>query len=292
MTGFRGALCVLFALLATCHGALAVEAAGRVVTYPPGESNRDPRLRYPVQVLELALEKAGGQFVAAPSSVNAQQSRNLMLLAAHQGLDVLWTVTSEAREQELRPIRIPIDRGLFGWRLLLIRAADQARFDAVHSLDQLTALRGGQGHDWPDTPVLQGAGLAIETSPSYEGLFAMLGRGHIDYFPRSVAEIWAELALRTDQPIALEQTLVLHYPSALYFFVNLEDAALAEAIERGLRRAIADGSFYELFKRQYGPAIERAALQQRRVIELPNPLLPEATPLADKPLWFSPEEAR
>ncbi|MBD8526778.1 hypothetical protein [Pseudomarimonas arenosa] len=288
----RNGLWILLAVLALLPELRAESPRGQVVLYPPGESSRDPRSRYPVQVLELALQRAGHSFIAMPSEVHAQQSRNLLLLAERKGIDVLWTVTSEQRERDLRPIRIPIDRGLFGWRLLLIRQGDQARFDRIDSLHALAGLRGGQGHDWPDTPVLESAGLKIETAPHYEGLFAMLARGHIDYFPRSVAEVWAELALRQDQSMALENTLVLHYPSALYFFVHPDNQPLAEAIERGLRQALADGSFLALFRQQFGSAIERARLTDRRILSLANPLLPQRTPVAESALWFRPDEGK
>ena len=268
---------------------LALQPTGEPVRYPPEESATDQRSRYPVQLLELALHKAGGQYVAVPASVPASQSRNLLLLAANQGIDVFWTVTSWQREQQLLAVPVPIDRGLFGWRLLLIREGEQPRYSAITELAALANWSGGQGHDWPDAQILRAAGLRIETSPSYDGLFGMLLRRHIDYFPRSVAELWQELDAQQDQPIALEQTLALHYPSAQYFFVHPDNQPLAAALELGLRRAIEDGSFLSLFEQHYGRLIAKAGLGRRRVLELSNPQLPSSAPLADRSLWFSPD---
>jgi regulator of protease activity HflC (stomatin/prohibitin superfamily) len=80
---------------------------------------------------------------------------------------------------------------------------------------------------------------------------------------------------------------VLHYPTAYYYFVNKNDAVLAQALERGLRSAIKDGSFEALFTKTYGDAVHRARLQQRTRLELRNPLLPPQTPLDQKELWLS-----
>lgn len=283
-------LCRLLGWIGLCVGA-QVCASPQPVRYPPEETAIDQRARYPVQLLDLALEKSGQAYRAVPASVPAQQSRNLLLLAAGQGIDVFWTVTSHEREQQLLPIRIPIDRGLFGWRLLLIRNGDQPRFTAIESAAELASWLGAQGHDWPDTEILRAAGLRIESSASYEGLFGMLSRGHIDYFPRSVAEVWRELDSHREQPIRLEQSLALHYPSAQYFFVHPQNHALAQAIEAGLRRAIADGSFARLFNQHYGQVLARADLGKRRILELENPLLPPSAPLDDPALWLDPLRA-
>lgn len=53
---------------------------------------------------------------------------DLALLRANEVIGVLWTVTSPERERLLIPVRIPIDRGVYGWRLFLIHADAQPRF--------------------------------------------------------------------------------------------------------------------------------------------------------------------
>ncbi|WP_295995592.1 transporter substrate-binding domain-containing protein [Rugamonas sp.] len=258
------------------------------VTYPRPESLADERASYPLALLKLSLKKAGDHYRLAASPVRMQQGRSLRLLEQGQGIDVVWTVTSQAREDAFLPVRIPIDRGLIGWRLLLIRPEDRALFAPLATAAALAPLRAGQGHDWPDTDVLRANGYAVYTSSSYERLFKMLESGHVQYFPRAVTEIWKEIEARKDAPLAVADGIVLHYPEALYFFVNKSNTALAAAIEQGLRIAIADGAMTALFQRYYGAAIARADLAHRTVLTLANPLLPAATPLADQSLWFHP----
>ena len=269
-------------------GACLPAACATVVHYPRPESHIDERASYPIALLKLSLQKSGADYQLAPSVAHMQQGRSLRFLERGIHIDVVWTVTTTKREQQFLPIRIPIDRGLIGWRLLLIQSKREAAFASVRQRDALAMLLAGQGHDWPDTDVLRANQLRVATSSSYEGLFKMLALGHIDYFPRSVSEIWPELDARRGRGLAVEPTLVLHYPEALYFFVNRDNRALAGAIDKGLRAAIADGTMERLFQRSYGAAIRRAGLAGRTRIALHNPLLPASAPSADAALWFVP----
>lgn len=274
----------LVLLLLISNGALSQQ----IIHYPRAESDIDARMRYPIALLRLCLEST--PYKLEPSDLAMQQARNLRMLKQGKGVDVVWSVTTKTREAELLPIRIPIDRGLLGWRLLLIQQKDAARFAEITTAAQLMPLRAAQGHDWPDREILLSNKFNVTPSPSYEGLFQMLGRGHVDYFPRSVAEITAEANTHKDMGLIIEPHLVVHYPQPLYYFVNKNNVELANAITIGLEKAIANGSMRTLFNQHYGTAIAQAKLATRTKIELKNPLLPSETPLADLRLWFTPED--
>ncbi len=266
----------------------AAPAWAATVVYPRAESSVDDRDRYPVQLLTLALRKAHSSYDLRPHPVFMLQVRAMREVEQRSGLDIVWTETSKEREQALLPIRIPIDRGLLGWRLLLVRAAMTARFAQATSLDGLRGLRAGQGADWPDTTILRDAGLPVDESARYGDLFQKLAAGRIDYFPRSVQEIAGELENHRAEGFVIEPTLALHYPAAMYFFVNRDRPELAAAIRKGLEIALQDGSFEALFMQNFGAELKRARLDKRRVLELGNPLLPAETPLADARLWYRP----
>lgn len=262
----------------------------QVVIYPRPESSADERADYPLALLRLCESRPGAQFTLQASRFHAQQGRNLKQLAKGQGLDILWTLTSNEREQELLPIRIPIDRGLIGWRLLLIRDRDAASFVGIKHREDLAVLRAGQGHDWPDVPVLRENHLRVSTSTTYSGLFQMLALGHIQYFPRSVTEIWPELQRHKNLSLMIENNLVIHYPAALYFFVNKANVRLAKTIEDCLVEATQDKSLRTLFNSYFSEILKRAQLSKRRIIHLSNPTLPSATPIAKSEYWYSPTE--
>ncbi|KGI78857.1 hypothetical protein [Oleiagrimonas soli] len=285
----RCLLIMLLALVVPLSPACVHATAPLRVIYPRAESQQDARQRYPLEVLRLALARSGVAYRLQPSRTAMQQARSLRMLASGHGLDVVWTVTTRERERRLRAIRIPIDRGLIGWRVLLVHRGDRARFARIDRVRQLAALRAGQGHDWPDLAILRANGLQVDASATYEGLFQMLARRHIDYFPRSIAEVDGELNSHAGLPIELEPHLLLHYPSALYFFVRPHNVALADAIRRGLERSLDDGSLLRLFHRTYDADLDRLDLARRTILELRNPDFPDDAPLQNTALWFHPK---
>jgi hypothetical protein len=273
--------------------ALAGTPAGAgtaVVRYPRSEpqGQGDQSEHYPVRLLRMALAFAGQPHVIEPTTHKMGQTRALVELQNGRAIDVLWTMSSRQREAELLPVRIPLDMGLIGWRLLLIRKADVARFAAIRRVEELRALTALQGHDWPDTDILRANQFKVQTASDYAGMFGMLATERIDYFPRATFEIWDEAKLHAREGLVVAPGLALYYPSAFYYFVNKGNVKLAADIERGMQQMLADGSYDKLFDEYFGAMIERAALAKRRVFDLRNPLLPDATPLARRELWYRP----
>ncbi|SMF43181.1 type 2 periplasmic-binding domain-containing protein [Pseudogulbenkiania subflava] len=275
-------------LASLCLIGASTLAQAEVIVYPRPEAVGDARTDYPLILLRLAFAKAGANHQLRASEEWMQQGRALNELARGNTVRVAWSMTSIEREAALRPIRIPINKGLIGWRLPLVRAEQANLLAGVRTVQDLRHFIAGQGHDWPDTDILRGNGLKVVGVPQYENLFRMLVLKRFDYFPRSLIEIRAEAERHRADGIVIDQHLVIRYPTAFYFFVNRRDTALATTIERGLERAIADGSFDRLFCRHYAGFIEQARLEKRTVIELDNPILPPQTPLGRKELWFRP----
>lgn len=281
-SAFSG-LCLLFFIDSSAYASI-------VVHYPRAESAADERVNYYSELLDLCLAKSGKPYQLEPTQFHVEQERGLQLVKANRGLEVIWTFTTSEREEKLLPIRIPIDRGLFGWRLFLIKESNQTLFNTITTPEQLALMRAGQGHDWPDTEILQANHFLISGSTTYEGLFDMLIRNHIQYFPRALMEVELELNAHPNQGLAIESQLVLHYPTALYFFVNKKNTELASDLEMGLRNAINDGSFKKLFDRHFSDTIRKSNLGARKIITINNPLLPSKTPLNETRYWFSPED--
>ncbi|MBY0368675.1 MAG: hypothetical protein K2X12_20755 [Burkholderiaceae bacterium] len=273
-------------------GALA-QPQTAVVRVPRHISTPDPQLEYFNRVIDLGLARAGSRFEVRTIPLEMAQGRSLVELASGQSpVDVMWTVTDRQRETSgLLTVRIPIDRGLMGWRLLLVRRSELAQWDQVRHLDDLRRRIAGQGHDWPDTAILRANGLQVGTSSVYEALFRMLAAGRIDYFPRSILEIDSELAGDRHPELAIAPGLMLHYPTAAYVFVSPQRPELADALRTGLEAAVADGSFQRLHRQQYGAVIKAHPVSPERMLKLRNPLLPPQTPLQRRELWLQPGEA-
>lgn len=291
-----GMLVARTAALSIVASLLAFAAAGAeaavLVRHPLVQSIDDRRAEYPVAVLRLALEKAGVDARIVPAAVGMEQDRAIRSLASGRLIDVMWSVSTAERERQLRVVRIPIDRGLIGWRVLLVRRDARPRFDGVTGVEQLAVLLGAQGHDWPDLTILQANGLRVLPTPHYQSLFELLKRNRVDYVPRGVGEVLPELRAMEGEGLAVEHRLLLHYPTALYFFVHPENKALAEQLDRGLRLAVTDGSLRRLFDDAYGEDIAALHLARRHRIELANPLLTPSMSVGHPGWWFTPEEVR
>ena len=263
-------------------------AASGELRYPRAPQGDEFRPRYPLALLQLALDKADSPLRIKPSRHHMEQERALLNLEQGTAVDVVWTMTSIEREKRLLPVRIPIDKGLYGWRIAFLHKKRHELLSNIGNLADLGRLRAGQGHDWPDTTILRHHGLPVEVSSSYDSLFLMLRAERFDYFPRAVLEARDELAHLNAEDLVLDRHLALHYPTALYFFFARERPELADTVRRGLERAIADGSFEALFQQYHGADLALARLRQRKVIELDNPLLPALTPLQRPELWYRP----
>ena len=263
------------------------QSASWQITYPRALETASTIEEYPIQLLALALDQTGVNYQLKPSENLLSKGKALGRLLDNREINSVWGMTNPQREKDLLPIRIPIFKGLIGWRLLLIRQDMAGRFKYIQELDHLVKLSPLQGRDWPDTKILQSNGFDVITERSQSGLMRMLGNAQGDFFPRSIIEIWEELAKSETQiPIQIQPTLGIRYPAAIYFFVNKNSVPLASLIERGLEKAIKNGKFEALFIENYKPYIDKAQIENRTFYQLKNTFLPEKTPLDRKELWF------
>ncbi|MDO3387269.1 transporter substrate-binding domain-containing protein [Gilvimarinus sp. SDUM040013] len=283
----------LFLIVFLSTFTLPVAADERAVVRYPQSTGVDPvyhrQTEYFLAMLALAFVKVGQDYVLEPVSVDViTDSRNARNMG--RGLyDVSWLHTNPDRESTLRPVRIPLFKGLTGWRLLLIQPKEVEKFRNITDINQLRALRAGSGNDWPDTRILRANGFQVESSGSRDSLVKMLRAGRVDYMPRSVMEVWDEIELGKADGVLLEPTLALHYPSAFFFFVARSNQELAQIIEQGLELAIADGSFDKLFMQYYGESIKLAELDKRQVIAIKNIPMIYNNSIKRKELWFHPD---
>jgi hypothetical protein len=286
--------------------ALLVLVSKVVIAFPDEASSRDnlenvkeiiigfphqldnPDKLYPTKLLRASLAASGTSFQLKNAPIEMSQDRNLREIALGNNVDVFWTMTSIEREKTLRPIRIPIDKGLYGWRLLLVRE-DDTSIDKVTKLSDFKKLIFLQGHDWPDTEILKSNNLKVLTSEKYQYLFSMMQKGRADILPRSVLEVSDERSAFNHQ-LKIHPSVSIYYPAALYFFVRKENEALARQIETGLNKLIDSGEFERLFQEEFGDDIQDAISANRAIITLTNPYLPADTPFHRSELWHFNQE--
>ena len=284
---FRCGFFTLLALCLLCLGRVSPALAGETTIryFPVG-----PIYEYRWKLLELALARApngGESSQLAPFAEDITQNRGVQLLQSG-AIDVIALGTNVEREAQMLPIKIDILRGIVGFRIFVIRAADQARIARMDEQTLRQQLIYGLNSQWADLPIMRANGFTVETSPAYEKLFGMLAAGRFDAFPRGLNEAARELEERKKSypQLAVEQTKALYFPFPVYFWVNRENTALAQRIERGLKLALADGSFRQLFETYHAAEIATLARDKRQVIRLANPILPAGTAEPDTRWWW------
>lgn len=264
--------------------------------YHPPESSLDVRYLYHWEILRTALEKTQpkwGEYRMVPSERMSERRQAFELKNATGKLTVMYLSTIPEFERTLIPVRIPVDRNLGGYCVLLIRDGEQARFDGVRSIDDLRRFRYGLGLGWIDVDILKTSGFKVVTGSSYDGLFEMLVHNRFDVFLRGAVEVLDEYDSRKARlpELRIEEHLIFYYPLPMYFWFpkNDEGRRLAARAEEGMRAMIADGTYDRIFDRYQRRKIERLRLKERRIFRIANPFVGPETPFQDKRLWFDPQ---
>lgn len=254
MVPFRKPAPVLFATIAaTLWWTLvsAVQAEEMRFVYPPPEAAGDERHAYYWQLLEAALASNRGEYgaySAKPFDSPMTFQRAAAEVESGRGrVNIVSRATNLDLEKRLRPVRIPLDKGLLGFRISLVMPETQVRLDQVRTLDELKQFTIGQSASWTDVRILQSAGFKLVLTDAYAPLFSMLGGRRFDLFSRGAIEIEAEWRANRDSVpgMMIERRFAIHYPMPRYFFVprTAEGERMAQRIEHGLHRLRASGEF-------------------------------------------------
>ncbi|WP_413113635.1 hypothetical protein [Thaumasiovibrio sp. DFM-14] len=243
-------------------------------------------------IIHLALEKSNAPQSLIPSSEYYSDAR-LVEEVRNGDVDLIWAGASTELQSQLKAIKIPIFKGLSGYRTFVIERSQQKLFDNITNLEQLKARTAGLGRFWTDTLILEAAGITVIKPVKADSLFYMLDGHRFDYLPLGVHE--SQGVVDTQQAdglnLVLESKLLLKYPSAMYFYVEKNNQQLYDLLNSGLEKAISDGSYDELFYRSeiIRKTIINSNINGRRVIEINNPFLPDDMPLHREELWLDTE---
>lgn len=286
----RFILSVLILLLPICASGNSL-----VVTYPKGQSSLDIRRSEVVDLIKTALlktEKTHGSFILKPSSYVANQLRQVSEIKQNKEdrINLAWMDHHEGIEKELYPIYIPIQKGIVGYRVFLIRSDSSDNFSKDMTFADLQKLTNGIGPGWMNEEIFKLNKLNYTKGSDYEGLFAMLSAGRFDYFSRGINEAFVELEDRKNlyPNMKVEESVALHYRHPIYLYTSRQNIELHDRLEKGLNIMVEDGSFNRIFCKYNKASIEQANLKDRKLFKLKDNLhIPEA--VSDrKELWFDP----
>ncbi|GAB4511180.1 MAG: transporter substrate-binding domain-containing protein [Roseibium sp.] len=248
---------------------------------------------YVVELVRKIMERTEAPGAAPMDFLGVEpfsRNRTLLELVSGQHMEFTALPTKPEWEEKLIPIRIPIKKGLQGYRLFFVNEQDRNLLADIETLDQLKKVPIGSGTQWSTTEALEEAGFNVVKGLTKDDLTKMLSLKRFQIYGRGIDEIFAERAQFSAQypSMVIDEHIALFIPHPIYFFVTPKRPDLAERIERGLREMIADGSFDALFQQYHGDDIQRAGLDRRRIFRISNPLLGPETPLGDPSLWFDP----
>ncbi len=253
----------------------------------------DPNGAYTTKMIQLALKHIDKKYKLSVGE-DTYSARRIMEEIDSGGLDIFWASANAELETKFEPVRIPLYKGLLGYRIFIINKNNQAKFDNIRTIDDLKKITIGQGKTWADTDILVANNLNVVKVNKYDGLFYMLDGGRFDAFARGVHEPFRELEAHSNlKDLTIEKNLLLVYKMPFYLFVSKNNKALAHDLEAGLTRAIEDGSFNDVFFND--PSVKdvlaKANMKNRRIFKLDNPTLSKETPVDRKELWFDPQES-
>lgn len=252
----------------------------------------DSRYGYHISLLRLAMDlthKTDGPYRLQPLEKSLSHARGSTSLVAGKDVNIAFLAANKEREEKFLSVKIPILRGLLGYRISIIHKDNADRFSKIQTLGQLKKeFMAGFGVHWADMKILQLNGIPVMGVAKYKNLFGMLSNNRFQYFPRGINEPWKELETRKESHpnLTIEPNIAFYYPYPVYFYVNKQNIALADRVQRGLNIALGNGDFKNLFLKYHQKYIQMSRLNHRKIFKLKNTTLPENTPEPDTSWWM------
>ncbi|MBE1302391.1 MAG: hypothetical protein GJ680_21075 [Alteromonadaceae bacterium] len=255
------------------------------------QAEEDTSHQYFIDLLQLAAQKVEDELGKVNIEVIPRgdlSHASLIRLLNLGEIDVFWAGTNTERENTLLPIRIPLMRGLLGYRVSIIHKDNVEKFSKpAFDIQQAKAC---QLTHWPDFKILQDNGFLVIGVEEFSRIFQLTHKKRCDYFPRAIYEGYSELAQaqRKYPELTMYEQALLYYPFPMYYFTNQSNLGKARWIELALKKMIDDGSFEQLMQNHplTGHLFPLAKWADKPVIHLENKQLPPQTPLDDKSLWL------
>jgi ABC-type amino acid transport substrate-binding protein len=237
--------------------------------------------------LEFARELCRAALAAAGMEANFSyfppaQNKRLYAELASGNLALAFTPPDEEtialeKQGSIKAIRVPLERGLLGYRICLVRDEDADLLENVRSVDDLRKIRIGQGIGWGDITVYRNAGIGVVEAPfnSVSDPVKALASGHFDALPLGVNEykIFLQAYNKEASGITAERHIVISYPWFRYVWVSTaakDSNLLLEALDKGFGIIAANGEFVAIYEKYKGADPKRQQVG-RRTIHLQSP---------------------
>lgn len=201
------------------------------------------------------------------------------LVFKEKGHDVFVTIAGNQKFDEDDMIVIPhlLTKNLLGYRVAIIREEDAEKFASIDDEAQIQQLTHGIPETWSDAVIFRDNGYQVSEEGDFEDIFDRLEAGNFDYSAYGANEVLSVYENRAAERdgLVMDENLLFFYQFPLVFYVNPEQPALAERIEAGMRAIQESGALDAIFDQHYGNIVEELHLNDRKLLILDNPLIPE-----------------
>lgn len=241
-----------------------------------------------MDALTWVLNKSGADYHLVNTNHSMSSQVRKVALVQRGELDVMYAGTTIEMEEQLQPIRFPITRGLIGSRIFIINKKYQKEYDEIKDINDLKKHTGVLSFGWPEKEVFEAVGLK-QAEKVYADIFPSLNTGSRYYFSRGILEAFSELIdkKKVMKYLAVEKNILLKYQSAVLFFINPKNIRLRTILNDGFKKGYEDGSYKEFLYNHplIKASFEKAKIDQRMVIKIPNPFFPKETGAISSKYW-------
>lgn len=274
------ALCLIAALGGSAAVPVRAEGPGTpepaVFTLRAPESANDLRNAYVADAIRLALDKTvashGPYRIERAAAMNKRRALVTAQQRQYPNFLVVAGVEDTHEDARLLAVRFPLMLGVVGYRVCFVAPGKEAAVARASSLDELRRFHIGQGSGWKDVSILVANGFQVLEVSRYENLFAMVSKGRVDLFCRSVLELPHELQRRREmKDLRLDRSFALVYELPQFIYTHQSDRAGALRLEQGLQAAYKDGSLQALLRRHLRPSLDLLEMGKRRLYRLESP---------------------
>lgn len=259
-------------------------------TYGITEKNK-----YQYDLLTAAMKataKDYGDYRVAFSKVAYTDARIFDSLHANKNVSLFNAPLDPDRAKGLHIVPIPVDRGILGYRVLLVHRDNKDAFQQVSAQTDLERFTAGMFEQSSTIKQLKRLGLPVVATHGEDTMFNMLNHKRFDYVLRGVHEVEDDLARYSslELDLVIEPTVAVHLYMPLVFYMSKSQVRLAKRIELGLLRINRSGEFKSIFDRYFKHYLVNNDLGKRKIIPLDSDLEGKFSLKRDEGLWFTPDE--
>ena len=272
-------LCLLLSLLSCSSFAIEIR-------YPNIDGVGKKSLGYQILQAILSSEK-DVRLKLLDYPVNQDRARQMLL---SQKIDIADFGVKKEFDNEFQPVRLPIDRGILGWRIFIINKGLSDQFAKVKSITDLRKFTAGQGAGWGDIKILNAAGIRVETGTSLENLFKMTEAKRFEFLPLGANESHGLLRdfSAGSENLMVEENIVLHYPFGRFFYLRKSSTLLQKLIKSKLEHSLQSGELQKILENHsmFKDAFSKAHLGKRIRIKIDSPGLPNWFKEINPKWWY------